>query len=390
LPLLLGADVPVNDALKAPFIWFGGKRRVADVVWTALGDVDNYVEPFAGSLAVLLARPAWHRMACETVNDADLFLANFWRALAAEPQAVARWCDWPVNEADLFARHLWLVNDGRATLAAGIETDPDWYDAKIAGWWVWGLNAWIGSGWCSGDGPWTREVLAEARQLPHLGDAGQGVNRQLPHLGDAGQGVNRKLPHLGDAGQGVNRKRPHLGNTGQEAGEPGCESQATAPWEHGPLIPTNAALYDYFGDLARRLRGVRVCTGDWSRVLTNGATAYGATVGVFLDPPYLGTVRTGNLYATDDHDVSTAVREWAIAKGADPRYRIVLAGYEPEHAAAMAAAGWRMQVHKASAAYQTAAQEGGVAGNQGNRRLERLWFSPSCLDQQLGLLEAVS
>ena len=38
--------------MKAPFIWFGGKRRVAAEVWSAIGDVDNYVEPFAGSLAV--------------------------------------------------------------------------------------------------------------------------------------------------------------------------------------------------------------------------------------------------------------------------------------------------------------------------------------------------
>ena len=71
--------------MKAPFTWFGGKRRVADVVWDALCDVDNYVEPFAGSLAVLLERPTWHRGQAETVNDLDRFLANFWRALAASP-----------------------------------------------------------------------------------------------------------------------------------------------------------------------------------------------------------------------------------------------------------------------------------------------------------------
>ena len=57
--------------MKAPFVWFGGKRRVADAVWAALGDVDNYVEPFAGSLAVLLERPNPPRT--ETVNDADGF-----------------------------------------------------------------------------------------------------------------------------------------------------------------------------------------------------------------------------------------------------------------------------------------------------------------------------
>lgn len=45
--------------LRSPFPWFGGKRRVAADVWAALGDVDSYVEPFFGSGAVLLERPAW-------------------------------------------------------------------------------------------------------------------------------------------------------------------------------------------------------------------------------------------------------------------------------------------------------------------------------------------
>lgn len=66
--------------MKAPFPWFGGKRRVADIVWQALGDVDNYVEPFAGSLAVLLERPLDHggiATGAETVNDKDAYVANF-------------------------------------------------------------------------------------------------------------------------------------------------------------------------------------------------------------------------------------------------------------------------------------------------------------------------
>jgi DNA adenine methylase len=50
----------VNDFaehLQAPFPYFGGKSRVAEIVWARFGDVDNYVEPFFGSGAVLLARP---------------------------------------------------------------------------------------------------------------------------------------------------------------------------------------------------------------------------------------------------------------------------------------------------------------------------------------------
>ena len=45
--------------LSAPFPYFGGKRRAAATVWRALGDPSGYVEPFAGSAAILLARPAF-------------------------------------------------------------------------------------------------------------------------------------------------------------------------------------------------------------------------------------------------------------------------------------------------------------------------------------------
>ena len=47
----------MNEILKAPFPYFGGKLRVAAQVWERFGDAPNYVEPFAGSLAVLLGRP---------------------------------------------------------------------------------------------------------------------------------------------------------------------------------------------------------------------------------------------------------------------------------------------------------------------------------------------
>lgn len=153
-----------NPILKAPFPWFGGKSRVARGVWERFGEVQNYVEPFAGSLAVLLGRPTPPKL--ETVNDKDCYLANFWRALASDPEQVAFYADWPVNEADLHARHLWLVN--REEFRERMKTDPDYYDVKIAGWWAWGLSCWIGSGWC-------KKI---SRQLPHLKHAGMGIHRK--------------------------------------------------------------------------------------------------------------------------------------------------------------------------------------------------------------------
>src|SRR3954463_13930337 len=96
--------------LKAPFPYFGGKSRVAPIIWERFGEVRNYVEPFAGSLAVLLGRPTPFA-GTETVNDKCGLIANFWRALRADPDAVARHADWPVNENDATARHAWLVGE---------------------------------------------------------------------------------------------------------------------------------------------------------------------------------------------------------------------------------------------------------------------------------------
>ena len=146
------------DELKAPFPWFGGKSRVAGLVWERFGKVNNYVEPFFGSGAVLLGAPRIH--STETVNDLDGFICNFWRAIGKDPEKVASYADNPVNENDLHARHIWLVNY-RDELVPRLEGDPDYYDAKIAGWWVWGICCWIGSGFCSGKGPWQVDELLD-------------------------------------------------------------------------------------------------------------------------------------------------------------------------------------------------------------------------------------
>lgn len=144
--------------LKSPFPYFGGKRKVAAEVWRRFGVVDNYVEPFFGSGAVLLAREGI--LSTETVNDADGLISNFWRALRADPDAVADHANWPVNETDLHARHAWLV-EKKESLQARMEGDADFFDAKVAGWWVWGMSCWIGSGFCSGNGPWKITVKPE-------------------------------------------------------------------------------------------------------------------------------------------------------------------------------------------------------------------------------------
>lgn len=319
--------------LRAPFPWFGGKGTIAAEVWRRFGDVPNYVEPFAGSLAVLLARP--HEPKVETVNDRDGFISNFWRAVQADPDAVAHYADWPVIENDLHARHAWLVSQ-REQLTERLEGDPHYYDAKVAGWWVWGVCSWLGGDLCSGRGPWQ---VVDGR-LVRTGNTGRGIRRGIPHLGP-GRGINRQLPHQGIAGQ--------------------CEQ-----W--------SAHLREMMRVLSDRLRRVRVCSGDWSRVVTPSVTTVHGLTAVFLDPPYSDEVRARNIYAIEDGSVAAEVRAWAIEHGDDPNMRIALCGFDHEHGDYMppnwTAVRW--------------ARHGGY-GNRGNGRAranrarEVIWFSPHCL-----------
>lgn len=75
--------------MKPPFTYFGGKTAVADRIVALLPGHHHYVEPFAGSLAVLLAKPASPK---ETVNDLDGDLVNFWRVLRDRPSEFIRAC----------------------------------------------------------------------------------------------------------------------------------------------------------------------------------------------------------------------------------------------------------------------------------------------------------
>ena len=325
----------IAGTLAAPFPWFGGKANACEEVWQAFGVVDNYVEPFAGSAAMLLGAPDGKRV--ETINDFDGFVANFWRAIAHDPESVAHHADWPCNETDLFARHSWLVRQ-RETLTDRLHADPDWCDAKIAGWWCWGSCNWIGSGWCSGTGPWIHDgdTLVDSRKLPHLGDAGRGINRQLPHLGDAGQGINRQLPHLGDAGQG-----------------------------------RRAYIIEWFGLLHDRLRDVRVTCGDWSRVVKGSVTTRHGVTAVFLDPPYA----KGSMdYSAGGMGLGIAddVRQWCLKNGDNKALRIVLCGHAGEHDELLEH-GWHTRQWTARKGY--ALTDEAVSNSQS----ETLWCSAHCV-----------
>lgn len=72
-----------------PMPYFGGKTTLAPRIAALFPSHEHYVEPYCGSLAVLLAKP---RSPMETVNDLDGDLMTFWRVLREQPADLVRVC----------------------------------------------------------------------------------------------------------------------------------------------------------------------------------------------------------------------------------------------------------------------------------------------------------
>lgn len=119
--------------MRPPFSYYGGKTRVAAQIAALLPPHRHYVEPFAGSLAVLLAkRPS----VMETVNDLDHDLVTFWRMLRERSEDLIRACSLtPHSRAELaaawaptsdeleLARRVWVIlSQGRGGVLRASKT----------------------------------------------------------------------------------------------------------------------------------------------------------------------------------------------------------------------------------------------------------------------------
>jgi len=121
---------------------------------------------------------------------------------------------------------------------------------------------------------------------------------------------------------------------------------------------------------------VRVCCGDWTRVLGPSVTYKHGLTGVLLDPPYaLEENREMGLYREDSGTVAHAVRAWCLAHGGHPQLRVVLCGYDTTHDALLAE-GWTKHAWKAHGGYGNQ----GTGRGRANAKREQLWCSPACLE----------
>ncbi len=168
---------------------------------------------------------------------------------------------------------------------------------------------------------------------------------------------------------------PRLGARHGNADLPGVLNPASG----GTCAARRAWLLDWFSRLRDRLRNVRVCCGDWSRVCSSeSVTTRLGTTGVFLDPPYSDKAkRSSKLYATESLTVAHEVRRWCLERGADRQMRIVLAGYDVEHTE-LESAGWAAVYWGAQGGYGNRSKKG-----KANAKKETLWCSPHCVGKGL-------
>lgn len=149
--------IPPRPALK----YFGSKWRLADWIVSHLPPHACYVEPYAGSAAVLLRkRPALF----EVYNDADQSVVTFYRVLREQPEALMR--------------AIALTPWSRAERAAAWEPAPAGDDVESARrTYVRFWQSWHGHGHAQSSG-WrymrgaiarsTKNILREWQSLDHL------------------------------------------------------------------------------------------------------------------------------------------------------------------------------------------------------------------------------
>lgn len=302
--------------IRAPFPYFGGKYPIIDELNRRFGDIDVRIDPFCGSAAWILASPP---VRTEIINDLYADVVNAYRAIRADPDAVAYYCDYPVSELDKLAR-TWTLRETLPERAARCAADPDWYDAKAAGYYLYTVSVDIRAG-PHKRGPW---VIEDGKLVKRSGE--DGMRKELPNL---------------------TRQRGTVGKR-------------------------YAALVAWFRQIAERLRTVAIICGDWRRAISTFPSGKYGVAAILIDPPYLGY---DYIYATDAQpSVWIDAARWAVECGDNPNVRIAVCGYWTPEVDALFPANWARFRRTANGGFGNARKR----GVNENRHRECVWFSPHC------------
>lgn len=236
--------------MKTPFPYFGGKSNIANKLWSILGDVNIYIEPFFGAGSILLSRPKEHKKALEIINDKDGMLINFWRSMKHDPDKTLYYADQPRFECDYNAIKAY-VKSQHDDLIPLLEGDIKYYNPELAGYYWYVQSLTFGKYFISQDGSWS---VVDKKLVKHKSK--NAIVRQKMTI---------RL-------RGFFRK-----------------SQ-------------DKSKYAY--ELNNRLKDVMIYVGDYNRILTNVMINDDKSTAIIFDPPYVDESSNidGDLYLFDTLD----------------------------------------------------------------------------------------
>ena len=258
----------MNNKLKSPFPYFGGKSSIAYKVWQLIGNCDTYIQPFFGSGAVLLNRPVVQENNIQIVNDLDCHICNVWRSIKYKYEQVLYYFDNPINHVDLHARRNALIRQ-QTQLLNNLLQNETYCNPRLAAYWIWGTCCWIASGFLDG----------------------------YTKIKDNDIGITAKIPQI--------------------------------TVKKGLIAHNNKQ--NFLRELQERLKNITVICGDWKRLFGGNWQTSKGICGIFFDPPYGFQSRQGGLYKNDSFSVANDVRKWCVQNGNKNNYRIVLCGYGNQH-----------------------------------------------------------
>lgn len=105
------------------FPYSGGKRRLLKYILPLIPEHSTYIEPFAGGLAVFLAKQP---VKLEVVNDFNKEIANFYRYVHFHLNALISELEWYLHSRETF--DLLLTNQGLTELQRAAR----WYLLKVS------------------------------------------------------------------------------------------------------------------------------------------------------------------------------------------------------------------------------------------------------------------
>jgi hypothetical protein len=227
-------------------------------------------------------------------------------------------------------------------------SDPKACDPELAGWWIWGINLWIGAEWCS-----EKYLDKSCKQKPTTSNQGILTSAKKPTTSNQGILTSAKKPTARNQGILTLAKKPTTSNKG---------------------ILNKGGRLQVITDMVKsvhdRLIDVTVCYGDFERVITPSYTTKFGTAAVFLDPPYKGYVED-RIYANEQGDTWDRARDWFLKHNNDPAYRIILCGQRddwPDPPPSVKCYSWTRM--------------GGMTKDK-DTRTERVWASRYCLHRNI-------